>query len=443
MKDLKSLYSELCEEWDYDKNGALLPSQVSYGSKKKVWWLCKEGHSWCAAILNRKNGSGCPICYEVSRRKPRLAKTKKKLRFNDKSISYPQKILYFYIHKYFDDAQCNYRCKELNFKEIDVYIPSKNIGIEYDGERWHTDPVKDKVKDDLCHNGGISLYRIREPKCPCYISPSVHITLKDYRVTTLEIVILNLLKIFGVTDPIINVVKDNMDIINLTDHLVLSRSLQNEYPEISKEWDYEKNGKLLPCNVHSKSHKKVWWKCSTCGNEYLSNIEDRTKGHSCPKCKICKVGKFRSTPKNGESLMCLRPQLSEEWNQDLNGFLTPNDVKCGSKKKVWWTCSKCGNVWQATIDNRARGSGCPKCKAVNFGLRKSKPKQGGSLYDLYKEIIDQEWDYEKNIGISPKDISPHSRKIIAWRCKKCGYCWYSTVNDRTRNNKCHICKKGK
>lgn len=32
----------------------------------------------------------------------------------------------------------------------------------------------------------------------------------------------------------------------------------------------------------------------------------------------------------------------------------------GSKRKVWWICPK-NHSWQATIRDRANGSGCPDC----------------------------------------------------------------------------------
>ena len=40
-----------------------------------------------------------------------------------------------------------------------------------------------------------------------------------------------------------------------------TRNLQSQYPEIAKEWDYEKNGDLLPSQVSKSSAVRVWWKC--------------------------------------------------------------------------------------------------------------------------------------------------------------------------------------
>lgn len=52
------------KEWDYDKN-TVLPSQVTIGSKRKVWWKCEKcGGNWMTEVQNRtkENGTGCPYC---------------------------------------------------------------------------------------------------------------------------------------------------------------------------------------------------------------------------------------------------------------------------------------------------------------------------------------------------------------------------------------------
>lgn len=62
FNDLKTLNPALAKEWDYDLN-ELLPSQVTQWSTKKVWWKCKNGHSWKARVMNRSAGNNCPYCY--------------------------------------------------------------------------------------------------------------------------------------------------------------------------------------------------------------------------------------------------------------------------------------------------------------------------------------------------------------------------------------------
>ena len=52
----------LAKEWHIRKNLDLTPRDVTPGSGKKVWWICKEGHEWEAVIYSRRRGSGCPFC---------------------------------------------------------------------------------------------------------------------------------------------------------------------------------------------------------------------------------------------------------------------------------------------------------------------------------------------------------------------------------------------
>lgn len=61
---LSALYPGLVKEWDFSKNKGLTPDTVTYGSEKKVWWLCpKCGHSWLTTVNNRTNdGRGCIVC---------------------------------------------------------------------------------------------------------------------------------------------------------------------------------------------------------------------------------------------------------------------------------------------------------------------------------------------------------------------------------------------
>ena len=56
-------YPAVAAEWHPDKNGALTPDEVSHGSNRKVWWLCKKERAWEASINSRTSGNGCPSCF--------------------------------------------------------------------------------------------------------------------------------------------------------------------------------------------------------------------------------------------------------------------------------------------------------------------------------------------------------------------------------------------
>ena len=61
--DLETLNPSLVEEWNFEKN-TLKPSEITVGSGKKVWWICKKcGNEWKAGVSYRSKHSLCPKCY--------------------------------------------------------------------------------------------------------------------------------------------------------------------------------------------------------------------------------------------------------------------------------------------------------------------------------------------------------------------------------------------
>ena len=67
-KSVEYLFPEVAKEWNHKKNGDLKPSEVSFGSHKKVWRLGECGHEWEAVVKNRCQGrTKCPICFKNKR----------------------------------------------------------------------------------------------------------------------------------------------------------------------------------------------------------------------------------------------------------------------------------------------------------------------------------------------------------------------------------------
>ena len=132
-------------------------------------------------------------------------------------------------------------------------------------------------------------------------------------------------------------------------------NLQLFKPKLAKEWHPTKNGKLTPKDVTPYSAKKVWWRCSK-GHEWQAAVYNRSRERGCPYCRGFKVCR-------DNCLKTVNPSLAREWHPSRNGKLTPKDVTAGSSKKVWWECKK-GHVWQAIVNHRSRGFGCPKCKRL-------------------------------------------------------------------------------
>ena len=50
----------------------------------------------------------------------------------------------------------------------------------------------------------------------------------------------------------------------------------------------------------------------------------------------------------------------------------------------------------------------------------------------------EEWNYEKNNGLIPADVTPNSNKKVWWKCSK-GHEWQAKVTDRNKGRGCPYC----
>ncbi|MDE0940557.1 MAG: zinc-ribbon domain-containing protein, partial [Pirellulales bacterium] len=201
------------------------------------------------------------------------------------------------------------------------------------------------------------------------------------------------------------------------------RKLLSSFPVLVNEWHPSKNGDLKPEDFAKSSKRKIWWLCSK-GHEWEATIGNRTGRKSgCPVC----AGKKASADRNLE-VDC--PEVAKEWHPSKNSDSKPSDLTVGSKKKVWWQCSK-GHEWEAAISNRTGNkSGCPFCNGrqlVNFP-------------EAYPEVAAQ-WHPVRNGGCKPEDFTHASSKKVWWLCPE-GHEWESQIANRTKTDKptgCPIC----
>ena len=61
---LAVLYPAVAEEWHQEKNGAITPNMISYGSNARFWWKCSTcQHEWITTVADRTvGGKGCSKC---------------------------------------------------------------------------------------------------------------------------------------------------------------------------------------------------------------------------------------------------------------------------------------------------------------------------------------------------------------------------------------------
>ena len=203
------------------------------------------------------------------------------------------------------------------------------------------------------------------------------------------------------------------------------QSLADKRPEIAKQWAYDLNAPLSPEHFRHQANKKVWWRCPK-GHTWNVSINNRTQhGTGCPGC-------WGRVATDEWSLATIDPDLASEWHPEKNGDLRPVDVVPKSNKKIWWQCRN-GHEWQASLNNRAKGSRCPYC----YGRFATKIN---NLTIKYPELI-EEWDSEKNIGLHPSEFTPKSSKKVWWRCKN-GHSWQAIISNRTdKKSGCPFCAR--
>lgn len=357
----KSLYeycienskSNLLTEWDDAANGEATPKTVSYGSGKKAWWRCKQGHTWQAVINSRSSGSGCPVCAgkvtlngdnDLATDLPELAKQwhpSKNAPLTPSQVTRGSHRLVWWrcqnghewratIKSRADGSSCPVCMgRKLLMGENDLATIRPDLAAQ-----WH--PTKNgTLRPDMvlattmrrvwwqCKNGHEWQAKVHSRTsgngCPVCCGQKVA---------------------SGVND------------------------LASRYPLVAAQWHPVKNGTLRPQEVTASSNRRIWWQCSL-GHEWQASICSRTQDQtSCPYCSNRKV-----LP-GFNDLATLEPNIAQQWHPTLNGSLTPEQVTAGSKKKVWWICQD-GHVWKTAVYARtgSKRTGCPVC-AGNISQKK-------------------------------------------------------------------------
>ena len=164
--------------------------------------------------------------------------------------------------------------------------------------------------------------------------------------------------------------------------------------------------------------------------------------------------------KNFVSLAEARPDLAKEWNYEKNGDLKPEDVSCGSNKKVWWKLpydvpddypvehlrgKHFEFEWIALIgDRNSKNLGCPFLS-------------GQSVWNGFNDLasvrpdLAKQWHPTKNGNLRPTEVAVNSMKKVWWlfsydvpmsysvkhlRGKHYDFEWNTTVANRNKGNGC-------
>ena len=337
-KTLGYLHPELSGQWHNIKNGTLTPYGVAEKSNKSVWWICPEGHEYKTNIYNRTvQKSGCVFCARkritgsssLWATHPKIAKTWHPDKNGDlrpsQVFSGTGKKVWWQCYKGHEWKAAPYTRKKHSCPycsgiktAIDDSIFNTNPTLMAE---WHPTKNGDRTPKEFSQGSRFKAWW----KCS-----------KGHEWQA--VIYSRVLRGCPYCAGRLVTKKNNLKVKN---------------PKLAAEWHPTKNGELNPEDILPSVKYMAWWLCKN-GHEWQSTVNNRSKNLNCPHC----IGKVASQYNN---LKIDNPGLAKEWHPTKNGYLKPTEVTKGSGKKVWWKCSN-GHKWEAVINSRNRGRGCPFCR---------------------------------------------------------------------------------
>ncbi len=338
FNDLKTTHPSVAKEadgWD--------PESVTFGSHKIMNWKCSSGHQWKVAIEYRtRGGTNCPTC----------AGKKVESGFNDLASKHPKIALeaYGWDPKEVTPSsgkKLSWKCSNGHIYKANVYsrTSSDSSGCPICANRevlsgfndlktTHPEIAKEADGWDpsqVTAGQGGKKYKWR---CPIGHRYSSYVysrvagvgcgVCSNHQITT------------GVND------------------------LASTHPQLAKEaygWD--------PKTVGAASEKKFNWLCEK-GHTFSTSIKSRVAQNT--NCLVCGN---RQVLIGFNDLATTHPTLAlESFGWD------PTTRTAESHSKVGWRCSE-NHQWDAMINSRSRGRGCPSCATSGFD-----PNKDGFLYFL-------------------------------------------------------------
>lgn len=421
FNDLLTECPEIASQWHPELNGSLLPTQVTKGSNKKVWWLCERGHNYDTEVWRRvSRGTGCRICSgnqvlagfnDLESRFPNIARDWHRalnapVRPDEVSYGSPSKKWWKcpeYGHEYQMrvSARTGPKKGRCPFCSNQALLPGFNdLGTTSPklAEQWDYEKNHPSTPADFARSSRVEVWW----KCPNAAHSSFRAAPRN-RVEACGICLGQTL-MTGFND------------------------VGTKNPELSAQWHPTKNGTKTPQNTLAGGRQKVWWLCEE-GHDWEAGIYTRTR-NGCPFC-----GSKRLWP-GFNDLLSVNPELAAEWHPTKNGELSPNKIMSSVATKVWWLCPR-GHAYQASPNDRSRigangRRGCSICagkvvvRDINH-LSVTHP-------ELWRELVKEDLLAERLDSIFAGTVEK-----VLWRCSV-GHEWKAIVYSRARaGNGCPDC----
>ena len=469
FNDLATVNPNLASEWHYEKNGNLLPEQVTAHSGRKVWWLGKCGHEWETSINNRANGANCPFCSHPHERrsneqfKKQLAvsrstvtplepyvgsrakilmrcdicghtwkaspssilnnpercpncwemrrgisaiksnaeflsdlakvnpyvlplelykKSKEPLRCrcelcgcewmttpsallrgngcpacNHSQTSFVEQCIYHAFCLRLGASSVLSRDKIAIGMELDIYIPSKSLAIEYGAWYWHKDRIeRDKEKAKACADRGIRMIEIYDAFPEGEIKPSDMECLTFRSPLSLT---QNRLQLQG----LLNLLLEHAGLTALSvDDITKVISEAHRHSRRKTTDDFiddlaEVTDKIEVLGEYRAKDCKIEVQCKSCGHKWSATPGNLLAGCGCPRCKALEHS-ARSRKDHGQFL---RELSVANPSVEVVGEYVSN------KRKMAVRCKVCGFKWLGSPSHLLAGHGCPRCAGRHQG----------------------------------------------------------------------------
>lgn len=203
----------------------------------------------------------------------------------------------------------------------------------------------------------------------------------------------------------------------------ITNSVASQRPDLAEQWDAERND-CTPAEVTIGSTYKAYWRCNAGPDHtWQAQVNQRVGAGGKPAtgCPACAGRQLSVT----NSLGTLRPDLAEQFDLEANDGYTPDDVLGGTATVYSWRCDVgFDHRWEASVDSRVRGRGCPFCAGKKVSVT-------NSLASCYPDVARQ-LDPTINRGLTADRIQGASHRMLTWRCPvDSAHVWQAKVYNRT------------
>lgn len=276
---LLKLRPKIAREWHPTRNASLRPAEVAPFSARRAWWRCSvdPNHEWQAAIGNRTQGAGCPMC---SGRVPTPA--------TSLAAIFP------------GTASEWHRTKNGDLTPSDV-SPGSGRKVWWRCSKDRSHEWRTAVKLRALGGTGcptcagrraspLTCLRATHPELAREWHPTANGAL-----TPDNVVAGSARRVrwrcradgFEWTTAIEHRTREGTGCPACSGRVAtLKTSLRACFPKIAAEWHPTKNGRLWPDDVTRATARKVWWRCALNRHHvWEATVGSRTlQGHGCPDC---------------------------------------------------------------------------------------------------------------------------------------------------------------